>query len=90
MTRILDRPVAARLADDGRVVGFRWRGRWEAVAEVLEEWVYRQPWWQQTIWGDSPDRQPERTVYRVLTQSGGVFEIAVDPDGRASVYRAYD
>lgn len=89
MTRIPDRPVAVRLDPAGRPVAFRWRGRWRTVSEVIDEWVYRQPWWEESIFGDRARRPPERTFYRVLADGAGVFELAL-AEGRAWLYREFD
>ena len=86
VTRILDRPVEVRAGADGRPSAFRWRGRWLRVAEVLEEWVYRRPWWKV---GDA-DADAERSFYRVRTETGGVFELAVAASGAARLHRAFD
>jgi hypothetical protein len=87
MTRILDQPVALRADPAGRPAAFRWRRRWRRIAEVLEEWVYQEAWWER---GEAPGRSPQRTFYRVRTADGDLFELAVGQDGRASVYRAFD
>ncbi len=90
MTRIPDRPVAVRLDSAGRPAAFRWRGRWRGVTEVVDEWVYRQPWWEESIFGDGSGRPLERTFYRVLADGGGMFELALAAGGRAWLYREFD
>jgi len=87
MTHILDQPVDLRAAADGRPAAFRWKGRWHRVAEVLEEWVYQEAWWER---GEMPGRSPQRNFYRVRTEDGAIFELAVGPNGAASVYRTFD
>jgi hypothetical protein len=87
VTRILGRRVEARIGADGRPLAFCWRRRWHRVAEVLEEWVYRRPWWEA---GATEEREAERAFYRVRAESGGVFELAVEPDGSATLHRAFD
>jgi hypothetical protein len=87
MTRILDQPVELRTGPDGRPAAFRWGRRWRRVAEVLEEWVYQEAWWER---GEPPGRSPQRSFFRVRTEEGGVFELALGPGGAASVYRAFD
>ncbi len=83
MSHIYDRPVRARLAQDGQPQAFWWRGRWQAVAAVLDDWVYRQPWWEVV-----PPR--ERICYRVLVVGGGVFELIREEDGTTRIYRVFD
>lgn len=83
MSRLLDRPVPVRIGDDGRPLAFLWQGRWQPVEEVLEEWVYRTPWWDGTPAG-------ERTFHRVRTAAGGLFDLSTGPGGGARVHRAFD
>ena len=77
-----DRVVAARLDGSGAPTAFRWRGHWYRVAECLDEWVYRTPWWV--------DGGEERCFYRVRATEGGVFELAVGPDRGVRLYRVFD
>jgi len=90
MSHIVNRPVAVKVGEDGRPTAFRWAGRWQWVAEVLEEWVYRQPWWELPIWGDAPGREAESAFFRVRVEAGGVFEVALDPGGAGRLYRVFD
>ena len=90
MSHVVNRPVDVRLGEDGRPIAFRWVGRWQQVAEILEEWVYRQPWWEAPLWGDAPGRGPQSTFFRVRVEAGGVFEVAVDQGGSGRLYRVFD
>lgn len=88
MTHILEEPTELRTGPDGRPAAFRWRRRWRRVAEVVEEWMYQEPWWEG---GRQPGQAPERAFYRVRTADGSIFELAIEAGtGRASVYRAFD
>jgi hypothetical protein len=48
---------------------FRWRGKLYRVSAVQECWRLVGKWW---------DGEGERTFFRVLAESGGVFEICYD------------
>lgn len=86
MSRILDRPLILRCDLEGRPAAFRWQGRWRGVEELLDEWVYRRPWWEEA----GQEAPAERTFYRVRTRDGGVCELALAADGRAWLYREFD
>ncbi len=77
-----DRAVSARLDDAGAPTAFCWYGRWYRVAERLDEWVYRTPWWVEGA--------EEQSFYRVRVAEGGVFELMVGPDRGVRVYRVFD
>lgn len=83
MSRIVNRPIQVRRGSDGRPIGFLWHGRWWRVGEILEEWVYRPPWWD----GQSTS---ERYFYRVLAEGGGAFELLLEVGGSARLYREFD
>jgi hypothetical protein len=83
MSRILNRPIPVRRDRDGRPGSFLWRGRWWRVGEILEEWVYRPPWWEEQEFG-------ERCFYRVLVEGGGVFELLLEAGGSGRLYREFD
>jgi len=48
---------------------FRWRGRLHRVIAVQECWRLVGAWW---------DGEGERTFFRVLTESGGIFDLCYD------------
>ena len=92
MSRILNRPVRVDVTHTGRPVAFRWEGRWHRVADILDEWVYREPWWERALVpGQGPGRAPERTFYRIAAEGGAVMELVYrDPEGEWRLYRTYD
>lgn len=68
------RPV--QIALDSRKsapIAFRWRRRAYHVACIQECWRMVGDWW---------DGEGERTFYRVLTTTGGIFEICYDHQRR--------
>ena len=78
----MHQPVRVRRGADDRPCGFAWRGRWHPVAEILDTWVYRSPWWRAT--------PLEETFYRVRTAEGGLYELAEDGADRYRMHRIYD
>lgn len=71
-------------AAGGEPRAFRWRGRWLAVASVLDVWVDGGAWWE----GEGP-----RAFYRVAV-AGGVYElcreIGQDAAGAWFLYKVWD
>ncbi|HEX6988774.1 MAG TPA: DUF6504 family protein [Bacillota bacterium] len=81
MARLIDRRVQVHAAPDGVPLWFTFRGR-RRVVRVLDSWREIGEWW---------DGKGERTVYRVETDGGGVFELDYrHRDGGWFLYRAYD
>lgn len=92
MSRIVNRTVQVYTARAGRPAAYRWAGHWHRVAEILDAWVYREPWWEQRFLPErGPDNAPERTFYRIIDQAGAVVELMHrDPEGDWRLYRMYD
>jgi hypothetical protein len=92
VSRIVDRPVRVHTLRPGCPVAFRWAGRWHRISAVEDEWVYREPWWEQGLWPEQgPGRARERTFFRVRAEDGGVVELVRrDPEGDWRLYRIYD
>jgi hypothetical protein len=68
---------------DGRPIGFIWRGQPHAVLEVLEHWVVSREWWQRN--DPDTDVPPERGFWRVEASphddvSRAVYELRRDVD----------
>lgn len=81
MARIINRPIRVRTDGRGTPREFFYRGR-RRVVEVTEWWKETGGWWEYPV---------DRTVYRVQTAAGGLFEIEYRrPDGLWYLYKAYD
>jgi hypothetical protein len=90
MSRLLNRAILVRVGRDGRPSAFRWPAqRWRGVAEVLEEWVYRAPWWDAALREQDPAQAEDTVFFRVLTGDGAVVELAASPGGWR-LYREFD
>lgn len=82
MARIVDRPVSVRAGREGEPLAFTFRRRVHRVAAILDRWEEVGEWWEDPV---------ERTVYRVRTPGGGMFELEYrQPEGRWYLYKAYD
>ncbi len=92
MSRIVNRPVRVHAVPSGRPAAFRWQGRWYRVTDILDTWVYREPWWEQPLFPHrGPGHAPERTFYRVATDAGGVVELVYrTPEDEWRLARLYD
>jgi len=91
MSRVVNRPVRVVVDALGRPRAVRWDRRWYEVTDVHEEWIYREPWWERSLFPDVPCRFPQRHFYRVALSDGGVIELAYrDPEGDWRLYRIYD
>lgn len=82
MSRLVDRPVHVRVGRQGDPLAFTYRRRTYRVTAVLDRWEEVGEWWEAPV---------ERTVYRVLADGGGIFELERRrPEGRWYLYKAYD
>jgi hypothetical protein len=91
VSRLERRPVAVAADPRGRPVALRQGRTWRRVAEVLEEWVYREPWWERSFLDGTPGAAPERLFYRVRLQDGAVVELQRrGEDGRWLLHRTFD
>jgi hypothetical protein len=86
VTRRYDDPVEVRRRDEDPAE-FRWRGRFNAVREVLEQWVVTGAWCHGGASGaagaDSSALAAEREVWRVEASPGrvhgaGVYDLCFD------------
>lgn len=78
-TRIIDRPITVVVGPDGTPRQFSYRGR-QRVQAIVDRWTEAGEWW---------DGEGERTVYRVLSERGSLFELELR-DGQWRLYREYD
>ncbi len=91
MSRLVNRPVVVAEHRHGRPLAYRLGRRWLHVVEILEEWVYREPWWERSFLDGTPGAAPERTFYRVRLRDGAVVELQRrSEDGRWRLYRTFD
>jgi len=91
VSRIVNRMVAVATGRHGRPLAYQRERRWLHVAEVLEEWIYREPWWERSFLDERPGEAPERAFYRVRLEGGGVVELLRrSEDGTWRLYRAFD
>lgn len=90
VTRIVNRPIMVRVGRDGRPSALRWPQTWHSVATVLDEWVYRKPWWETSFLVRDPGEGGEDvSFYRVACADGRVLEVCLSRDGWR-LYREFD
>lgn len=76
MTRILNRPLMVRVGRDRRPTAFCWPQTWHGVVGILDEWVYRQPWWETSFLDRDPgDTGADVRFYRVACGDRAVVEL---------------
>lgn len=81
--KLFNRTVRVKTAADGSPLVFYFQGR-RKVALVLDTWREVGEWWEGQCEG-------ERTVYRVETDSGGVYELGYrHGDAQWVLFKAYD
>lgn len=69
MSRRYSRPIQVALGRKNVPQMFEWRGRMHRVVEVQERWRLVGAWW---------DGEGETTYFRVLTDSGGFYDLGYD------------
>ncbi|MCR4398701.1 MAG: hypothetical protein NUV93_07045 [Firmicutes bacterium] len=82
MSKIVNQPVL--VVTDGRKKPSRffWWKRWFSVSRIIDIWSEVGKWWE---------GEPERTVYRVVSDMGAMFELQFEaPAGRWVLYKVYD
>lgn len=82
MSRLIDQPVQV-VMQGHRPRAFKWRGQWHYIERFLDYWIETGEWWK------SPRRSPETHVLRVLSKTGGLFEIEYS-QGSWKLYKIYD
>lgn len=91
MSRLLRRAITVSTGRHGRPLAYRSGRRWCPVAEVLDEWVYREPWWERSFLEEDPGCAPERRVFRVRAEDGGLAELEHrSENGAWRLYRTFD
>lgn len=91
MSHVVDRPVVVATGRHGRPIACRWDRRWRRVAEVLDEWVYREPWWERSLFEEGTGAAPERAFFRVRLQDGAVVDLQRrSEDGAWRLHRVFD
>jgi len=76
MGRVYGEPAEVHTREDGRPVGFTWRGRRYTVAAVQEYWLVNRNWWRES--GPLPAR-PELEFWRIEAgDPAGTYELRRD------------
>ena len=70
MGRVYGEPAEVRTREDGRPVGFTWRGRRYTVTAVQEYWLVNRAWWRESA--PVPAR-PELQFWRVEAAGPGGY-----------------
>lgn len=76
MGRVYGEPAEVHTREDGRPVGFTWRGRRYTVTAVQEYWLVNRSWWRES----SPlPARPELEFWRVEAgDPAGIYELRRD------------
>jgi hypothetical protein len=82
MSRVYGEPVEVQTREDGRPVGFAWRGRLYTVIAVQEHWMVNRDWWREAA---PVPAHPELQFWRVEASTGlyrtgatGTYELRRD------------
>ena len=79
MSRVYGESVEVQTREDGRPVGFEWRGRLYTVIAVQEHWMVNRDWWRESA---PVPAQPELQFWRVEASTGtgatGTYELRRD------------
>jgi len=62
-------------------VAFSWGGRLYTIVQVIDSWKEMGEWWE---------KAPEITVYQVMTDDQGLYELHYQAVGRWILYKIYD
>jgi len=82
MSKIINQPVL--VVTDGKKTPrrFFWIKKWVFVERIMDVWSEVGQWW---------DGEPERTVYRILADSGKMFELQFQMMNNIwMLYKVYD
>jgi len=69
MSKRLSQPISVSLNNSNLPRMFNWRRRVYRVSDVQEIWRTMGAWW---------DGEGETTFFRVITDKGGIYELAYD------------
>jgi hypothetical protein len=79
MSRVYGESVEVQTREDGRPVGFTWRGRLYTVIAVQEHWMVNRDWWREAA---PVPAHPELQFWRVEASTGtgatGTYELRRD------------
>jgi hypothetical protein len=79
MSRVYGESVEVQTREDGRPVGFEWRGRLYSVIAVQEHWMVNRDWWREAA---PVPAHPELQFWRVEASTGtgatGTYELRRD------------
>jgi hypothetical protein len=78
MSRVYGESVEVQTREDGRPVGFEWRGRLYTVIAVQEHWMVNRDWWREAA---PVPAHPELQFWRVEASTGtgaGTYELRRD------------
>jgi hypothetical protein len=81
MSRVYGESVEVQTREDGRPVGFAWRGRLYTVIAVQEHWMVNRDWWREAA---PVPAHPELQFWRVEASTGhggyppGTYELRRD------------
>jgi hypothetical protein len=67
MSRVYGESVEVQTREDGRPVGFEWRGRLYTVIAVQEHWMVNRDWWREAA---PVPAHPELQFWRVEASTG--------------------
>lgn len=88
MGRVYGEPAEVQTREDGRPLGFTWRGRRYTVTAVQEYWLVNRAWWRESA--PVPAR-PELKFWRVEAAGPGGYlpeELPGEPGEEARPYPA--
>lgn len=60
---------------------FQWKGQLYIISRIIESWRECGEWWE---------KAPEITVYRIITDTQGLYELHHQATGEWLLYKIYD
>ncbi len=64
-----------------RPISFLWENQYRTIVQIIESWKESGEWWE---------KAPEITVYQVLTDTQGLYELHQQATGKWVLYKIYD
>ncbi|NMB45303.1 MAG: hypothetical protein GX998_02705 [Firmicutes bacterium] len=65
----------------GQPIAFFWGEQFHTIARIIDSWRESGEWWE---------KAPEITVYQVLTDTQGLYELHHQATGQWLLYKIYD
>ncbi len=82
MSKIINQPVLVVTDKTRKPSRFFWFKKWFGVLKITDIWSEVGRWWE---------GEPEKTVYRIVSDRGLVAELEFEaPAGRWVLYKVYD